>query len=153
MTRKLLTLIAVAVLLGGASIYFNTDWFAPDDIHIIHRSRPARGGFLRRRADATATTDPVMFGLDRRLKLKAVKVVPVYELETNKYPHALWSLISDSNSVPVKTFYYGIPIQGMRPEYKGKLPEPLQPQVKYRLFIEADGKKAEHDFEPVPRSS
>jgi hypothetical protein len=37
----------------------------------------------------------------------------------------------------------------MRPAVKGATPDPLEPGVKYRLFIEAGKLKAEHDFTPV----
>ena len=46
--RKQWLLIALAVLLGGISRYLNQDWFTKDNIHIYHRSRPARMGLFRR---------------------------------------------------------------------------------------------------------
>jgi hypothetical protein len=153
MTRKQLLLIALAVLLGGISLYLNQDWFAKDNIQIVHRSRPARGGFFRRgkRANTLQNVEPLFFSFDRKLKLTSLKVVPVQEIETNKYPHAIWDLVSDSNSVPIKDLVYGMPIGGMRPAVKGATPDPLEPGVKYRLFIEAGARKAQHDFEPVAR--
>jgi hypothetical protein len=154
MTRKQVLLIALAVMLGGVSLYLNQDWFAKDNIHIVHRSRPARGGFLRRgkRADTQKNVQPLFFSFDRKLKLTALKVIPVQEIETNKYPHAIWDLVSTSNSVPIKDLVYGMPIYGMKPAVKGATPDPLEPGVKYRLFIEAGPRKAEHDFEPVART-
>jgi hypothetical protein len=151
MTRKHVMLILLAVLLGGISLYLNQDWFAKDNIHIFHRSRPARGGFFRRgrRQNTQKDIEPLFFSFDRRLKLTSLKVFPVQEIETNKYPHPIWDLMSDSNSVPVKDLIYGQPIPGMRPTVKGATPDPLQPGVKYRLMIEVGSRKAEHDFEPV----
>jgi hypothetical protein len=92
----------------------------------------------------------VVFAFDRRLKLTSLKVIPVSDIETNKYPHPIWHLVSDSNSVPIAEYMYGLPIKGMRPDVKGATPDPLEPGVKYRLLIEAGKFKAEHDFIPVP---
>ena len=153
MTRKLWILIALAVVLGGLSLYLNQDWFASEDIHIQHRSRPARTAVFRRsRPQPPAATDPVYFAFNRKLKLTSLKVIPVSEIETNKYPHPILDLVSDSNSVPISEWSYGRPIRGMRPSVKGARPDPLQPDVKYRLLIEAGKTKAEHDFTPVPRT-
>jgi hypothetical protein len=153
MTRKQWSLIALAVLLGGFSLYLNQDWFAKDDIQIYHRSRPARGGLFRRgKLQAPQAVDPVFFAFDRKLKLTSLKVIPVREIETNKYPHPIWHLSSDSNSVPTKDLTYGVPIRGMRPSVKGAIPDPLEPGVKYRLLLEAGSLKAQHDFVPVART-
>ena len=153
MTSKQWILIILAVVLGGFSLYLNRDWFAGDDIQIHHRSRPARAGFFRRnRAPAPSAVDPIFFAFDRKLKLTSLKVIPVSEIETNKYPHPIWELISDSNSVPVAEWSYGRPIRGMRPPVKGATPDPLQPGVKYRLLIQAGRLKAQDDFVPVPVS-
>jgi hypothetical protein len=151
MTRKLWLWIAVAVVLGGLSLYLNKDWSSKDDIQIFHRARPARFGFLRRskRPNAPAA-NPLMFAFDRSLKLTSVKVITLSEIETNKYPHPIWHLVSDSNSVPTTEFYYGMNIHGMRPSVKGATPDPLEPGVKYRLLIEAGPRKAEHNFELLP---
>ena len=146
-------LIALALALGGISLYLNKDWFAGDVIQIRHRSRPDRGGVFRRaKRPADKTTDPIFFDIDRKIKLTSLKVVPVSDIQTNKYPHPIWHLVSDSNSVPIADFWYGMRINGMRPSVQGATPDPLQPGVKYRLLIEAKAGKAEHDFVPVPRT-
>ena len=151
MTRKQWMLVALAVLLGGFSLYLNQDWFAKDNIQIISRSRPLRGRSLRpgRRGQANPEIEPLFFSFDRRVKLTSLKVIPVQQIETNKYPHPVWDLVSDSNSIPITELYYGMPIHGMRPTVKGATPEPLEPGIKYRLLIQAGSRKAEHDFEPV----
>ncbi|MGD0259108.1 MAG: hypothetical protein ABSD29_04705 [Verrucomicrobiota bacterium] len=151
MTSKQWMLIALAVALGSLSLYLNKDWFAGDLIQIQHRSHPVRGGFFRRsKRSADSATEPVFFAFNRMLKLTSLKVVPVSDIETNKYPQPVWELVSDSNSVPVTEFAYGEHIRGMRPSVQGATPDPLEPGVKYRLLIEAKGGKAEHDFTPVP---
>jgi hypothetical protein len=153
MTSKQWMLIGLAVLLGAFSLYLNKDWFAGDNIQIRHRSRPARAGFGRRnRSLPPADTDPIFFAFDRKLKLTSLKVIPVQEIETNKYPHPICDLVSDSNSVPVEEWSYAVPIRGMRPAVKGATPDPLEPGVPYRLVIEAGKRKAQHDFVPNPRT-
>lgn len=152
MTRKIWTLIALAALLGGFSLYLNKDWFAKDNIQISHRTRPLPGPLARRIKAEASLIDPIIFFFDRRLKLTSLKVVSVGELETNKVAVPLWNLTSDSNSAPIKEFTYGMHIPGLRPVFKGAQPDPLQPNVKYRLLVEAGPRKAEHEFVPEPRS-
>jgi hypothetical protein len=151
MTSKQWTLIVFAVVLGGFSLYLNRDWFGGDNIQIHHRSRPARAGFSRRnRPPPSTSTDPIFFAFDRKLKLTSLKVIPVSEIETNKYPHPIWEMVSDSNSIPIAEWSYGLPIRGMRPSVKGATPDPLEPGVKYRLLVQAGKVKAQDDFVPVP---
>jgi hypothetical protein len=151
MTRKVWLLIVLAVLLGGLSLYLNKDWFSKDNIQIYHRSRPWRGRMARRAQD-DSPVNPIVFGFDRKLKLTDLKIVPVSDIETNKYPQPVWHLVSESNSVPVKDFMYGSRIAGMHPALKDTKPEPLEPGVKYRLFVQAGNQKAEHDFVPDPHT-
>lgn len=151
MTTKNWTLLAVAVVLGSLSLYLNRDWFARDNIQIMHRSRPARGAFRRPRSD-NPLIDPISFWFDRKVKLTSLKVVPVAEIETNKYPQPVWYLVSESNSVPIKEFTYGMRIRGMHPAFKGTNPDPLEPGVAYRLFVVAGSQKIQHDFVPEPRT-
>jgi hypothetical protein len=153
MTGKHWMLFALVVVLGGFSLYLNKDWFAREDIQIHHRSRPARPGFLSRSALAISPgTDPIFFAFDRKLKLTSLRIIPVSEIETNKYPHPIWHLVSDSNSVPITEWSYAWPIRGMHPAVKGATPDPLEPGVTYRLIIEAGKLKAQHDFTAVPRT-
>ncbi len=76
-----------------------------------------------------------------------MKVVRADEMATNKYPHALWHLVAETNSAPVTDFIYGAPISGMKPAVAGVVPEPLLPKVKYRIFVEAGKIKGVRDFE------
>jgi hypothetical protein len=146
MSRKQLLLIALAVVLGGLSLYLNLDRFGKESIQIRHRSRPARP------EDGRSAVEPLFFAFDRSLKLTSLQVIPMREVATNKYPHPIWHLISDSNSVPTEDFTYGIPIEGMRPAVQGATPDPLEPGVKYRLLIKAGALKLEHDFVPVAQA-
>ena len=92
----------------------------------------------------------VSFALSRRLALTDLKVIPASDLATNKFPHPIWHLISDSNSVPTKAVVYGLPIRGMRPAVKDAWPDPLEPNTAYKLFLESDAGKVEHDFKTPP---
>jgi hypothetical protein len=150
MTKKNIFLIVLAVLLGGLSLYLNRDRFQSESIRIGSRSVPPRGAMLRR--DQKAPANPMIFFFKNPLKLTSVKVYPVTDLQTNKFPLPIWELASESNSVPVKEFAYGPNIRGMKPAIKGAVAPNLQPGITYRLFIEAGSLKAEHDFTPTPRS-
>jgi len=155
MTRKQWMLLALTVVLAGISLYINRDWFGKDDIQIYHRSRPLRAGFIGGRKGVmpdNPDVDPIVFGFDRKLKLTSLEVVPVSGFETNKYILPLWHLVSESNSAPTKAFVYGMAIKGMHPAVKDATAHALEPDVKYRLFVEAGPIKLEHDFVPVPRT-
>jgi len=153
MTRKIWLWLALAVLLGGFSLYLNKDWFARDHIQIYHRSRPTRAAWLRRKSAADdSLVNPIIFGFDRKVKLTSVEVIPLSDIQTNKYPHPIWHLVSESNSVPTKDFTYGARIAGMHPAVKEATPDPLEPGVTYRLIVEAGAFKGEHEFVPMPRT-
>jgi hypothetical protein len=152
MTKKIWMLIALGLVLGGLSLYLNRDWFAKDTIQIFSRSRPSRAPFFRRKNPDNSPINPLIFTFDRKVKLTSLKVIPVSSIQTNSFPHPIWQLVSESNSVPIKTFSYGMRIQGMHPEVKGLEPEPLEPGIKYRLFVEANSQKLEHDFVPEART-
>ena len=153
MAKKHWMLIALAVVLGGISLYLNKDSFSKQDIQILSRSRPARASFFgRKKTVDTGAIDPIYFDIDRKLKLTSLKVISVAEAATNKFPHTYWCLISDSNSAPVKDFSYGTSIRGMRPQVKGATADALEPGVQYRLLVEAGPIKVQHDFTPVPRT-
>lgn len=151
MTTKNWLQLTAAVLLGGFSLYLNRDWFAGNSIQLMHRSRPARGAFRRAGKD-NALIDPINFWFDRKVTMKSIKVVPVADLQTNQNPLPLWYLVSESNSLPVKEFAYGVRIPGMHPASKGAAPDPLEPGVAYRLLVEAGKEKITHDFVPEPRT-
>ena len=152
MTRKFWLLLVLAVMFGGLSIYVNKDWFTKDTIQIYHRSRPARVVLRRKPVANDSHINPIIFGFDRTLKLTCIKVVPLSEIQTNKYPQPIWHLISESNSVPTKDFTYGASIRGMHPAVQGAEPDLLEPGVGYRLYVEAGAIKKEHDFVPDPKT-
>lgn len=147
MPKKNLLLVFVLVVLSAIYVYFFTDWFNKPQIAISPRVRVSpvkRGG---------PDELQVSFSFDTKCELTEVKVFSVAEMETNKYPHALWHLISDTNSAPLKGILYGQAIAGMKPKIPKMKPEPLQPQRKYRLLVQAGELRGQTDFEiPVRRT-
>ena len=145
MTKNGIFLSVVAVGLAAFYAYFFTDWFQKETIQIISTIRPGRASAIPRDR-GSAPVYPVSFAFDGKFKLTSVKVVAAEDLATNKYPHPLWHLISDSNSVPQKAVMYGFPVKGMKPATPRARPEPLQPDVNYVLMIEAGRIKAQTNF-------
>ena len=133
------------------SLYLNRDWFATNTIQISHRVSPwldnqrpgARGGKLGR---------PVVFTLSEYYRLTSVNVVLAADIATNKYAHPIWSLVSESNSVPTASFVYGGSIRGMHPAVKGVQADPLEPGVTYRLRVTTKDQVAQHDFSLGPQN-
>jgi len=106
---------------------------------------PARGARPNK-----AAAGPVIFLFNKGFPIKSLNVFVAGDADTNKFPHPIWNLVSESNSVPVKEIPYGVPIQGMHTAVKGVGADPLQPGVTYRLHVEGTSEKADHDFTPVP---
>ncbi|MCW5554845.1 MAG: hypothetical protein KIS67_22115 [Verrucomicrobiae bacterium] len=149
---KLAFVLIVIIGLGSLSVYLNRDWFAEPTIHISHRVSPWATKAPRGRQPATVSPgNPVVFNFDPFCRFSSVRVVVAAEIETNKYAHPLWHLVSDSNSIPVGTFTYGSRIPGMRPAVKGATPDPLQPGVNYRLLVTTGDRQEQHDFSTTPR--
>jgi len=144
MTKKNIILIIAAVVLAAVYAIYFTDWFTPKTVQIFHtsrnlRPRAARGG--------NGAMPSLIFGINQQLKLTDIRVVPAEAYKTNQNALPLWHLISDSNSVPVKQFHYGMFIGGMKPAVKGARPQPLETNVTYHLVVLAGAVKGEHDFE------
>lgn len=152
MTKKHLVLILVVLVGLIAYVHYFTDWFTPGSIQIVHTLRPP---MPQRRArpssDPGATVNVVSFGLNGKFKLTEVKVVLAADLATNKYPHAIWHLVSESNSVPQKGFVYGSDIKGMHSKIPGLRPEPLEAGIGYHLSVAAGELKGEYDFKTSER--
>jgi hypothetical protein len=149
MPNKNVLLFATLIVLGGIYIWKFTDWFNKPEIAISPR---IRFGSADRRSSSSPGEIQVSFSFDTKVQLTEVKVFSVAEMETNKYPHAVWHLFSESNSVPVKGLLYGQNITGMKPKIPKMKAEPLKPQNKYRLIIEAGKYSGKAEFEiPPPR--
>lgn len=145
MTKNGIVLSVIAVLLAAVYVYAFTDWFRSETIQIIPTIRPGRVSAIPRDPDQAAVY-PVSFAFSGKYKLTTVKVLAAEDLATNKHPTPLWHLISDSNSVPVKSIVYGYPVKGMKPAVARMQPEPLSPDVDYVLQIEAGAIKSQTNF-------
>jgi hypothetical protein len=148
MTKKNIFLIVFALLLAGLSYHLNKDRFRTPDIQIGERWMEPRGRQVR--PGQRPAGKHLVFLLDRQVQLTSIKVVPLADVQTNRFPHPIWELTTESNSIPLKDFAYGRPIRGMKPSVKGATADPLQPGVSYRLFLEAGSLKAKHDFSGTP---
>ena len=143
MTKKNWLLMAAAAVLAVVYVVYFTDWFKPKTIQIFHTSRNLRPRAMR----GGGALPNLVFGVGRQLTLTEIKVIPSAALQTNQSALPLWHLVSDSNSVPVKSFFYGQFIGGMKPAVKGARPQPLETNVSYHLVVTAGQFKGEHDFE------
>jgi hypothetical protein len=148
MTKKNWLLIFVALALAGVYVFYFTNWFTPNIIHITsHNAR-----VIRANAKTDSTIIPVTFKLGRPCKLTELKVVALDEWQTNKDCLPLWHLIADTNSVPItQPFNYGQKITGMKSKVAAARAQPLQPGVKYRMFVTDGSAKGQHDFQPVAK--
>ncbi len=148
---KIISMLLLVLGLGGLSLYLNRDWFSANTIQISHRVSPwldnrrpgARGGQLG---------PAVAFNLSQYCRLTSVNVVLAADIATNKYAHSIWSLVTESNSIPTASFVYGDFIRGMHPTSKGAAAAPLEPGVTYRLLVKTKDQTAQHDFSLGPQN-
>ena len=138
----------ILVVLAAVYVYYFTDWFKPKVIQIFYTCRTNRAVMNQRRRTDTLhpATVPVFFGLSFRYRLNELKVYRLTEWQTNHAALPIWHLISSSNSIPIKQFFYGQPIHGMLPAVPGTRAEPLDPDVTYHIVLEAGKAKGEKDF-------
>jgi hypothetical protein len=143
MTKRSLLLIAVAIVLGTIYVVAFSDLFSKPKIEIIAQIRPTRNV---RTAPGDVPVDPVSFAFDKKYSLTSIRVVSAEEEKTNKYPHELWSLITDSNSMPTKVLVYGQPPRGMKPKVPRAKAEALEPDVIYHIYLQAGKATGEKKF-------
>jgi hypothetical protein len=151
MNKRQIGLLILLLALAGVAFYMLKDSFAAPDIQITYSIRPLppnRQAQARRRATPSGLPGYVVaFGFDQKVSLTGVKVFPLQDVLTNKYPHPIWNLTSESNSPPLKSIVYGGYIHGLHPAVKGATPDALEPGTKYRLIVETKDRQAEKDFE------
>ena len=147
LSRKEIFLVVLVLVLGGLYAVFFSDWFKPKFIRIEHSVRSSREGWAgSNRVAAVAGAGAVTFALHKPYKLTSVRVVLLAEIQTNKFAHPIWHLVSKAGSVPADGFAYGFPVQGMSPAITGVEPEPLESGTEYRLLVEAGSLKGTNDF-------
>ena len=142
MNQKNRLLILLLVVLGAIYAIWFTDWFQPKSISIFHTSRGLRG-----RNQPAGAAPALIFGLGRSVKLTEIKVVPLAAFQTNPAVLPVWHIVSDSNSIPMKSFFYGQFIRGLKPAVPGSRAKPLEKSTPYRLIVVAGKIHGEHDFE------
>jgi len=154
MNKRQLTLLFVLLVLAGSAVYMLKDSFASEPIQISCLIRPAQPS----RQSTTARREPpsgipgynVTFAFDRKVALTSVKVFPLQDVLTNKYPHAIWNLQSASNTMPTKSLIYGGRMRGLQPTVKDDQADPLLPGNSYRLVITTPTETAQRDFQIPP---
>lgn len=140
MSKRDWKLLLLAVALGGAYVYFFTDFLRPPRIEIFAQIRAMGAPMRRGGAGPAADICPVTFNIGQKYELISVKVVEEQDYERSKgSAKALWHLIADTNSLPTKGFLYGALIPGMKPATPRAKAEVLQTNITYRLFIESVG--------------
>jgi hypothetical protein len=136
-SRALLITLAVLV---GAILWVNLggmDWLRQPPIQIGVRNLagiPAGG------------VEPLVFLLNRQVRLKSLRVVSAREALTNSRPHAAWDLVADEASAPLTQIVYGAPIPGMKPRFGIAAPEKLEPNQAYVIAIEVGKRHSRREF-------
>jgi len=153
MNTKNVFLVATVITLAAIYVFFFTDWFKPQHLEIFHTSRsmPASRFGPRVRA-GNANTAIVQFGLNGAYRLTEIKVIDLNQWKTNPSVLPMWHMVTDSNSVPVKIFPYGVAIGGMRPLVGNEWAKPLEPNTTYRIIVSSGKRTGEHDFVTIAKS-
>ena len=138
-------MLVVLLGLAGVYVFYFTDWFKPKLIHISHTSRAFRSRFANPAVRPAAT--PITFGVEPECRPTEIKVVPLAAWQTNANTLPVWHLVASTNAAPVKMFFYGQRVRGLKPAIAGTRAEPLETNVVYRLFLTAGSAKGQHDFE------
>ena len=141
-------LVFFLVILAAIYVVWFTDWFKAPKVHVFHTFRQ-----IHFRRHTVAENPDVTFGVEPQVRLTELKVVPLLAYEKDHNVTPVWHLVSDSNSVPLKFFYYGERIRGMRPAVPGMHAGDLETNVAYRILVTAEVNarkvkaKGQHDFE------
>ena len=143
MSKQTKFLIGVALIMGYLYITYFTTWFSRKTIQIDAAPRALPSG-------SPDLVFPMAFRLDQAYKLTSVKVFALKEKQISRYDKPVWQLTTKTNSAPIRGFVYGQAIQGMESDPKIP-PQPLKPNMRYRMLLEAKRVKGERDFLMKPR--
>jgi hypothetical protein len=149
---KTVWIIGILVV-GGIYYWLYKDSFKKAPMQVAVGIRPnvrARARPANTQNNTGQPDENVIFTLNGEYKLTAVHVYPLSDALTNKYPHAVWSMVSDSNSPPTSVFNYGMRVRGLHPEIKGVWAEPLAPATDYRVVVKAGSQIGQKDFKTLP---
>ncbi len=131
--------IALLIALAFLYVHFFTNWFVKPQMVITPSRRPNMA--------ADATVDSVVFTLNGEYKIKNIQVLELGEDgKFNPKGHQMWHLTSNSNSAPTQILVYGHHVKGMKQAADNNAPEPLQPDVGYRILITANNVSGFADF-------
>lgn len=151
MEKKQWLLLAVFVLLAAIYIFAFTNWGRHPAMQISHTAISQFNRVGPHVRAGNLNTAIMSFNLDRPYRFTEIKVVRLADWQTNKSSLPLWHLVSDSNSVPTKRFYYGLAIGGMKSVVPNTWAKPLETNVTYRLFLTTGSVKGQDDFSPPPK--
>ena len=146
MSKKNWLQVSVLVVLAAVYVFYFTDWFRPKLIEIRSVSRMNRLLMRQHQQNDGPAAQPVLFGLNTHYKLTELKVYRLDAWQTNHNILPVWHLVTPSNSIPIKEFYYSQYIHGMQPAIPGTHAEKLDPDVTYHLILVAGKFRGEHDF-------
>ena len=143
MNKRTFILMLAAVGLFAAYAYFFTDWFQKKRIQISYRTFPDR------RADPAKVAAPTFY-LDHEYQVTSLKFFRGDEVKTNKYPVPIWHMVCSSNAAKVAEFEYGHPIRGMKPATARTRAPELEPELTYKVVVEAGKMAGEKTFQAPP---
>jgi hypothetical protein len=138
MQRKEYIWIALLLVLAGLYIHFFTHWFAKGELVVTPSRRPA--------FEPNATVESVVFTLNGPYKLKNIEVRELEDGKYNPHGHLLWHVVDDGGSSPTQLIVYGRHIHGLKQAPDNRAPEPLQPDVGYRIVVTANNLTGGADF-------
>jgi hypothetical protein len=141
MTRKNWLMLGFVATFGGFYLLQITDFGRPQPIQINVVERP----FVPNPAPGEVL--PLVFALDRDLRLTSLRILQVDEVSSAKAKVA-WQLSSKAGSEPVRGFTYADEIPGMKGN--GSTPLPLIAGTTYRLELEAGRAQGQAEFTPHP---
>jgi hypothetical protein len=130
MNKRTVFFIAIAMVLAAVYACAFTDWFKPKFIQILHRQTPDGAVTYLLAGGPYALTRVRVFASD----------------DQEEYPAALWDLMADEKSKPIKEFRYGGRIPGMKPKIPLAKPQPLERQKSYRIIVQAGKLTGETEF-------
>jgi hypothetical protein len=144
MNKSTYLLIGVLVALGAAYLYFFSDVFYKPTIQVYPLSRPNQTSKLN--PDVYLTS----FAMDAEYPLTTIKVFIADDVKTNRYAAPVWHMVSEKGAKH-QSFFYGERVRGMEPYPEAARPKPLQPDVQYKLIVEAGRLRGETLFTPQPK--
>ena len=135
-------LLIVLLLLGCVYVFCFTNWFKPKIIPISCTERPLPS------QNPSQPNMVILFGFGgQRYRLSEITVVPLAAWQTNHSVIPLWHLTANSRSAPVEFFQYGQNLPGMKPDFPGASPEPLESNLTYRILVRSGSLRGQCDFQ------